>query len=137
MADQIPPGAETYTPTPTPERPEPEHRRRGGDGWIAGVVLLILGVIFLLRNLGIANFAFDNWWALFILIPAVGSFATAYRVYQNNGGHMSEGVRGPLIGGLIMAMVAAVFLLGLSWAVIWPVFLIVAGVGALLSALAR
>lgn len=135
MAENLPPGAETYTPPPQPE--EPKHRSGGGEGWIAGVVLLVIGLIFLLRNLGFNVVPFQNWWALFILIPAVGSFATAYRMYQANGHRMTDGVRGPFIGGLILSMVAAVFLLGLSWAVIWPVFLIIAGVGALISALAR
>ncbi len=133
MADQIPPGSESFNPPPQ----QPERRHRGSEGWIAGVVLLVLGLVFLLNNLGITGFALDNWWALFILIPAVASFSTAYRAYQGNGGHMNESVRGPLVGGLILSVVAAVFLLNLSWSVIWPVFLIIIGVGALLTALAR
>lgn len=135
MAENLPPGAESYTPPPQPE--EPKSRRAGGEGWIAGVVLLVVGLIFLLRNLGYNIVPLQNWWALFILIPAIGSFATAYRVYQHNGGRVSEAARGPFIGGLILTMVAAVFLLGLSWSVIWPVFLIIIGVGALLSALVK
>lgn len=138
MADLIPPGAESYQTTPTPEPPqEPRHNRGGSEAWIAGAVLLALGLIFLLRNLGIFDVRLNNWWALFILIPAFSSFSTAYRIYRNNGGHMSEGVRGPFIGGLILSVVTLVFLLGLSWAIIWPVFLIIIGVGALLTALAR
>lgn len=138
MADQIPPGAESYQPAPSSEPPrEPRHTNDGSQAWIAGAVLLALGLIFLLRNLGIFDLRLNNWWALFILIPAVGSFSTAYRMYRGNGGHMTEAVRGPFIGGLILTAVTLVFLFGLSWAVVWPVFLIIVGVGALLTALAR
>ncbi len=137
MADQIPPGAESYEPKPSTEPPHEPRHVRGGEGWIAGAVLLALGLIFLLNNLGLFSMRLNNWWALFILIPAVGSFSTAYRMYRGNGGHMTEAVRGPLIGGLILTTVTLVFLLGLSWGVIWPVFLIIIGVGALLTALAH
>jgi len=136
MSDQLPPGAESYQPKPSPE-PERERRHGGSEGWVAGAVLLALGLIFLLNNLGLFSMRLNNWWALFILIPAVGSFSTAYQMYRKNGGHMTEAVRGPLIGGLILTTVTLVFLLGLSWGVIWPVFLIIIGVGALLTALAR
>lgn len=137
MADQIPPGAESYEPPPSSQPPHGPRRERGSEGWIAGAVLLVLGLIFLLNNLGLFSMRLNNWWALFILIPAVGSFSTAYRMYRSNGGHMTEAVRGPFIGGLILTAVTLVFLLGISWAVIWPVFLIIIGIGALLTALAR
>jgi hypothetical protein len=57
-----------------------------------------------------------------------------WRIYQSNG-RLTSAARGPLIGGLTTLTVALVFLLGLDWGKIWPVFLIIAGVGALLSAL--
>jgi len=50
-----------------------ERREMGGSTWIAGVILVVLGGIFLVRNTGILNYSFTNWWALFILIPALGS----------------------------------------------------------------
>ena len=100
--------------------------------WMAGVVLIVIGVVFLLQN--VSGFRFDNWWAIFILIPALSSFAMVWRIYQSNG-RLTSAARGPLIGGLTTLTVALVFLLGLDWGKIWPVFLIIAGVGALLSAL--
>ena len=41
-----------------------------GGGWIAGLVLIGLGILFLLRNFGVPMP--DNWWAIF-LIAAGGS----------------------------------------------------------------
>jgi riboflavin transporter FmnP len=105
--------------------------RRGGP-WIGGVVLILLGLIFLVQNLSGAQLG--NWWALFILIPAIGSLAAAWRAHQTHG-RLTAAARGPLIGGLVLTLVALIFLLNLNWGQVWPLFLILAGLGALLAAL--
>jgi hypothetical protein len=105
--------------------------RRSKMPWLGGVILIALGVIFLLQN--ISGFSLGNWWALFILIPAVGSLATAWRAYQAQG-RWGAAARNPLVGGLLLLAVAVIFLFGLDWGRIWPVFLIIAGVGALAGA---
>ncbi|HEX2980839.1 MAG TPA: hypothetical protein VHO48_11290 [Anaerolineaceae bacterium] len=121
---------------PQPQPPVIESREaresRNPTPWVAGVVLILLGGIFLLQNLGLVRL--DNWWALFILIPAFGSFATAWGIYQHNGWRLNKAVRGPLIGGLILSMVSAAFLFDLNWGMIWPLFLILIGIGALITA---
>jgi hypothetical protein len=150
MSDQMPENQQpSQTPPPTPPQPEylspreerarmREERRaarggRFGSAWIGGVVLILLGVIFLAQNLG--GFYLGNWWALFILIPAAGAFGTAWNSYQNAGGQITAAVRGSLFGGLILTLVAGAFLFNLNWGLIWPIFIILAGIGALLSAL--
>ena len=100
------------------------------DNWIAGVVLIAIGSFFLLSNL--TDFHLNNWWALFIMIPAFGSFASAQRAYRQQGG-FTEAARGPFIGGVILTFIASVFLFNLDWGTIWPVFLIIGGLSALLS----
>ena len=92
----------------------------------------MLGIVFLLQNLG--SFYLNNWWALFILIPAVGSFAAAWRTYQVAGGHLTAASRGSLIGGLVLTMVAVVFLFNLNWTWFGPILIILAGIGVLLNA---
>lgn len=43
---------------------------------IIGIILIALGVIWVLRALGIADFSlfFDGWWTLFIIVPSVMAF---------------------------------------------------------------
>ncbi|MBX3010282.1 MAG: hypothetical protein KF832_02200 [Caldilineaceae bacterium] len=116
------------------ERAARRAERQDADaGWIGGVVLMVLGGVFLLQNMGLIQ-GFANWWALFILIPAVGSFATAWRFYQQAGHQWTPTATGPLLDGLILTGVAAMFLFGLNIGQWWPVFLIAGGVATLLGA---
>ncbi len=108
---------------------DPSH----GGTWITGLILILLGVLFLLRNTGI-NIPLDNWWALFILIPAVGALSTAWRIYQNAGNQLTAPARGSLFVGLILLMITAMFLFNISWTLFGPVILILAGIGILINA---
>jgi len=108
-------------------------RYAGGGVWLGGIALIILGVIFMLQNMGAMHI--QNWWALFILLPALGSFATAYGAYRNNGGRLNALARGSLISGLVFTAIAAFFLFNLDWVKLWPLLLILVGLGALASGL--
>ncbi len=59
---------------------------RGRGEWMWGIILILVAGIILLQNLKI--YTLNNWWALFFLIPALGSFATAWRVSQAEGGQV-------------------------------------------------
>ena len=107
----------------------------GRPAWIAGGVLILIGIVFIVRN--VVGFSFDNWWALFILIPALGSLVSSYRMYERNGGRFTAAARGPLIGGLFLLGLTAVFLFKLDWGRIWPFILILAGLGVLLGGFER
>jgi hypothetical protein len=122
--------SENVPPKETSDRNENPLQR--GAPWIGGVVLILLGLIFLIQN--VSGLRLEHWWAIFILIPAFGSFAAAWRVYQTHG-RLAAAARGPLIGGLVLLLVALIFLFGLDWGRIWPLFLIIAGIGALLGTL--
>ena len=100
--------------------------------WVPGLVLIGIGVVFLLNNF--TNFHLNNWWALFILIPAFATLGNFWRAYRG-AGRVNHDARGSLIGAMILFFVAAVFLFGWSWGAVWPFFLIIAGLGALLSGL--
>ncbi len=103
---------------------------REGGAWIGGVILLGLGVIFLLQNAGML--ALQNWWALFILIPALGSFGAAYTEYRASG-RFNAKARGSFVAGLVFTAVAAVFLFNLNFSLLLPAVLIVAGIGILFN----
>ena len=115
-------------------RREERRARRGSNGaaWVGGVVLILLGVIFLL--LSIRGFYLNNWWALFILIPAFGSFADAWNAYSQSG-QLTRRVRGGLISGCVFLLITATFLFNWNWGVVLPVLLIIWGVTLLLNSL--
>ena len=101
-----------------------------GTGWIPGLVLIAIGAFFLINNF--TNFRLANWWALFILIPAFGSLGNFVRAYRQSGRFNNE-ARSSLIWSFILFFVAATFIFGWSWGMVWPVLLIIGGLGALLS----
>jgi hypothetical protein len=100
------------------------------SGFILGGILILIGAILLARNVTGWDFGNWNWWALFILLPAVGSLANAWRMYQAEG-RVTAAMRGPLVGGLILLLVTTILLFDLDWGTVWPVFLIIIGLGAL------
>jgi hypothetical protein len=110
----------------------PAQAEEGSRAWIPGLILIFLGIIFLADNY-FSFEVFDNWWALFILIPAVTNLSRAWRRYQQAGSWTSD-ARGSLVGGLILTLVAFIFLFELSWGLFWPVILIIIGAGLLLRA---
>lgn len=99
-------------------------------GWIPGLILIGIGAFFLINNF--TNFHLTNWWALFILIPAFGSLGKFVHHYGESG-RLNGEARGALIWSLILFVVAAAFIFGWSWGLVWPVLLIIGGLGALLS----
>ena len=99
---------------------------------MGGAILIGLGILFLLNNLNV--FYVENWWALFILLPAVGAFTTAWKTYRQDR-RLSSPVRANLIGGTILTLVAAMFLFNLDWMIFGPILLILAGVGLAINAL--
>ena len=103
-------------------------RERGWSNAWLGVGLIALGVLFLVQNY--LGYELHNWWALFILIPAIGSFGAAYSVWREHGS--TTAAAGSLTMGILFTAVAAIFLLGLPWGRVWPVFIILAGVGMLI-----
>ncbi|SRR5690606_18182359 len=103
---------------------------RGRDGWIAGIVLIVVGTLFLFSNVFDMRLI-NNWWAIFILIPAFIKLNCAWQEYRQ-AGTWTDGARRALVGGALIGAVALIFLLGLSWGTFWPVLLVIFGLGILL-----
>jgi hypothetical protein len=121
-----------------PEQDQPQSSDQGGPGiWIAAAILIGVGVVFLLQNVGV-NIP-GNWWALFLLIPAGFALTGAWKSYERNGRKFGPGMAGSLITALVLIALTLVFLLGLhvNWDLIWPVVLIVIGLGVLARAYMR
>jgi hypothetical protein len=100
---------------------------------MAGLILIVLGGLFLLRSTGTFDIPLTNWWALFILLPALGSFDTARRIYQNEGNRLTAQAGGSVLVGLVLTLVAAAFLFGWNWSFFGPGLLILAGIGFLFT----
>jgi predicted secreted protein len=95
--------------------------------------MIILGGIFLLRNTGTFDIPLKNWWALFILLPAIGSLDTARRLYRSAGNQLTAPARGSLLVGLVLTFVTAAFIFELNWSYFGPILIILAGIGILFT----
>ena len=114
----------------------PERRSAGRrGGWAVGIVVIVIGVVFLGKNAGWfgTDWGFHNWWALFILIPTFGSLGGAWRAYSSNGHRLGGEVARALMTGLLLLAVTIIFLLELDWGKVWPVLLVIVGIGLLLG----
>jgi len=113
-----------------------EPRRHGpGAGLWVGVSFVALGILLILQTSGLVHL--NNWWALFLLIPALATFGSAWSRARQNGGRFTRSVSGPISGGLFISAVAILFLFNLDWGKYWPVFIVLAGLSTLLGAFAR
>jgi len=117
----------TASQTPQTARPA-----RSAGAALGGLILIALGAIFLLQSLGLLGRNF-NWWALFILIPAVSSFWAAWMAVSRGGGRFNAAARGSLGVGLIIFTVALMFLMSLDWGLWWPLMLIVPGIAIFIN----
>ena len=107
-------------------RREARWQSRGGGayGWIGGTILILLGIIFFLENLHIT--VLQNWWALFIMIPALGAYAGAWNLYRQ-AGRFTQGAAGSLTAAILLTGLSLIFLFNLAVSILWPVLLIVGG----------
>jgi hypothetical protein len=131
--------------SPVPD-PEPLSRREArklhreqrladpsrGDTWLVGLILILLGGMFLLRSSGILAVPLTNWWALFILLPAFGTLSAAWRTYQEEG-QLTAPARISLLIGLVLTFIAFMFLFGIDWTYVGPLLIIVIGIAIILN----
>ncbi|MBS0193504.1 MAG: hypothetical protein JSR34_04595 [Proteobacteria bacterium] len=111
------------TTTPSPLRIE---------NVLVGLVIIVVGTIMLAGNLGfdLPWHLPENWWAMFIYLGAVPSMLRAIRRYREVGTIDARVARSAL-SALAPAMIATIFLLGLSLATWWPLFVILGGLFAM------
>ena len=88
---------------------------------MGGIILIIVGLVFLLRELNVLEL--NNWWALFMLIPVVSLLNNAWSAFRAHE-RMTQGSLRSLSWAFLIGLIAAVFLFDLDWDFIWPVMLI-------------
>ena len=125
-------------PQPEPmNRHEARRQRRAerladpsrSTGWIFGLLLILLGGAFLLQSTGIYNLPLKNWWALFILLPAIGTLESAWRAYTEAGNQLTSAATSALMVGAVLLLITFAFLFDISWTFFGPVLLILVGLG--------
>lgn len=109
---------------------EHEVENEQGSTWIIAIVMMLVGAGLLLSNF--TNVSFDNWWALFLFIPAGFMLQIVWKDYKSNG-RLTGKSTGSLIAGLSILVMIVVFLFDLSWSGLWPVAFIFGGIAVLLS----
>ncbi len=101
-------------------------RRYPFHGLFFGLVLVLLGVLFLLNRTG--ALVGDRWWQT-LLIGLGGVFVVDGVAHYASRGYRWGGY-GKIVTGIILAAVGVLFIIGLGqW---WPLALIVAGAAVLL-----
>lgn len=116
------------TQTPVPAKP-----KKKSSGVIWGLIFIIGGIILFTQQLGWLGPRY-NWWALFILVPALASFGGAFTAFQETG-KFNAGVRGGIGGGIVLLTLSFMFLIGLDWAKWWPLMVLAGGLSIFLEGL--
>ena len=102
----------------------PKGEPKGLSNW-SGLSLVVLGVgLFVLNSF---KGSLENWWALFILLPAIGLFYGGREISRRADGRLPFLARFNFAIGTIVLVVAMMFLLNLSWSVWWPLMLMTPG----------
>jgi hypothetical protein len=107
------------------------NERQGRTGGIvAGLILVVLGLLFLFRD-----WIDVDWgviWPFFLIVP--GAWVLGRAIFARD----QRDRTGGFIGGGILLFLGVVFLLqnyyDLDWQKIWPFFLIIPGAGLLIGA---
>lgn len=104
-------------------------------GWswltVTAVAIIFFGVVELIKNYTTITLPFElfnNWWAVLILIPSLYVLFNAWQVAQASNGFSPRAV-GLVIGGICMLLLVPIFVFSLDWAKVWPLFVIISGLG--------
>mgnify|MGYP001412428959 CR=1 FL=1 len=108
-----------------------QRQPHGGRNAIATAsALILIGAVFLLRNLDLLPMD-SNWWALLLLVPLFFLGARILELRAKQGGGFPPEARGALTGFLSIALVMVIFIFDLDWGDVWPLFIILVGVSFL------
>lgn len=113
--DDQPVGTQTQAPV--------KGGRKNGVAW--GLIFILGGLILFAQQLGWLGPRY-NWWALFILVPALASLGGALSAWQATG-RFNAAARSGLGGGIVLLTLAMIFLLGLDWSIWWPLMVLAGG----------
>ncbi len=116
-------------PKPDENVPCEKGRSRPHPNLTGGLVLILLGILFLLSEMG--RIGWVDWWAYFLVgLGVIFLLEALVRAFSAEG---RRGAGGKVIAGLILIVIGGSHLVGFEqW---WPLILIAVGVGVLISGL--
>jgi phage shock protein C len=82
MSNPIDPQQSNVPPQPPPPQPPPAPHRHGHGSIVGGLVLLVIGFLFLAENF-LPDFHFGDWWPLILVAIGVGMLYRAVRSNQS------------------------------------------------------
>lgn len=97
---------------------------------IVGAVLMILGAIFLIRNIG--NLLVHHWWTLVVLGLAGVGLLYSWSQWKRNNPWTSRQVAIPGGVGIVLLIIFIVALVSVGWMILWPAIVALAGFGIIL-----
>lgn len=111
---------------------EEKKERHKHDPWsrmTGGLILILLGVLFLLATMEILSWG--DWWAYFLV--GLGAILIFEAVVRSGAPEFRPHITGRLIGGAVLIVVGGSFIFGITnW---WPFIIIGVGVILVVSAL--
>jgi hypothetical protein len=106
-------------------------RRRPHSGITGGLILILLGVLFLLTEMGRIGWA--DWWAYFLV--GLGGIFLLEAAIQAASAEGRRRIPGRIAAGLILVVIGGAHLIGfMAW---WPLILIAIGIVLVISPLLR
>jgi hypothetical protein len=112
-------------------RAEERHKKDSLSGIIGGLIIILLGVLFLLRNMG--YLWWHNWWAYFLL--GLGVILIIDAVIRSLVPQYRRPIIGRLIGGIVLIFIGAGNIYGIvDW---WPLILVGVGIAIIIGAVLK
>jgi len=117
-----------------PDANASEQKRQRGPfpSLTGGLILILLGVLFLLTEMG--KIHWSDWWAYFLV--GLGGILLLEALIRSFSAEGRRGAGGKVIGGLVLIVIGGTYLVG-GFARWWPLVLIAVGLGVLVSGFIR
>ena len=110
---------------------ENEHKRDAYSGIFGGLILILLGVLFLLATMDVISWA--DWWAYFLL--GLGAIFIIEFIVRSVTPAYRHQPRGKLVVGTVLLIIGGAHILGMvSW---WPLILIAVGIIIIFTSLKK
>ena len=111
---------------------ENEDKKNSHDPWsrvTGGLILILLGVLFLLATMDVISWG--DWWAYFLF--GLGVILILEAVIRSSSPSFRQHLTGRLIAGIVLMLIGGSFILGMThW---WPIIIIGVGVALVISTL--